>query len=297
MWRSEGKRRLRKDRSVDMKRGTPEHPKTKLLAQLLNIEIWGAVGLLELLWHFTAKYAPRGDIGRYSDREIAAALHWQRPTGERGVTPECKLSEALVTAKWVDRCPVNRLVVHDWPEHADQAVTKFLSRHRLSFVRTGDSLPEPEPEPMPVPDDSGQVLSVNERIQTSPPPPKPPAKAAAAAAAANGAIRPQNYPLTAAAVHESFPTAGEKLIGVLVRLASQAAAAVPNPHLAFSDEFCADAVRQCLLESPGQRSPGLFLTTVPRFIDVAMRNGLEAAVPKPPQRDNRSRIERIIDEL
>jgi len=133
-----------------MKRGTPDHPKTKLLAQLLNIDIWGAVGLLELLWHFTAKYAPQGDIGRYSDREIAAALHWQRPTGKKGVTPECRLSAALVDAKWVDRCPQHRLIVHDWKDHADQAVRKVLSRHRLSFVQPADIQPEPEPEPEPI---------------------------------------------------------------------------------------------------------------------------------------------------
>src|SRR5215471_3977010 len=128
-----------------MKRGTPDHPKTKLLAKLLNIDIWGAVGVLEMLWHFTAKFTPQGDIGKYTDKQIAAAIGWHRPTGKKGVTPECHLSDCLVEAKWVDRCPQHRLVVHDWEHHADQAVTKFLSRHRLSFVHPAAILPEPEP--------------------------------------------------------------------------------------------------------------------------------------------------------
>jgi hypothetical protein len=47
-----------------MKRGTPEHPKTAHLMAALSIPRPYAVGILELLWHFTARYAPRGDVGR-----------------------------------------------------------------------------------------------------------------------------------------------------------------------------------------------------------------------------------------
>lgn len=135
-----------------MKRGTPEHPKVAELCRLLNIGKAEAVGTLELLWHFTSKFAPQGDIGKYSDKAIAEAVAWQRPTGERGVTPECKLSEALVTAKWLDRCPTHRLLVHDWATHADQGVTKFLSRHCLEMYGQcpdKNSLPLPLPVHMP----------------------------------------------------------------------------------------------------------------------------------------------------
>jgi hypothetical protein len=134
-----------------LKRGTPDNPKVAHLAQLLNIELWGAVGILEILWHFTAKYCPCGDIGRFTDKQIAKAVGWQRPTGARGVTPECRLSDALVTAKWLDRCTCHRLVVHDWKDHADQAVTKFLDRHGISFVHTVAILPLPLPLPLPHP--------------------------------------------------------------------------------------------------------------------------------------------------
>lgn len=135
-----------------MKRGTPDHPKVAHLCQLLNIGKAEAIGTLELLWHFTAKFAPKGDIGKYPDSAIARAVEWQRPTGERGVTPGCKLSDALVTAKWLDRCPVHRLIVHNWSEHADQSVARNLARHKLAFVQPVTSLPEPEPEPEPLPE-------------------------------------------------------------------------------------------------------------------------------------------------
>jgi hypothetical protein len=128
-----------------MKRGTPEHPKTKLLAQLLNVDLSTAVGLLELLWHFTAKYAPQGDIGRYSDKQIAAALHWHRRSGKKGVPTEVRLRSALVQAEFMDTSLHHRLVVHDWNEHADQSVKRMLARRRLSFVQPADSLPEPVP--------------------------------------------------------------------------------------------------------------------------------------------------------
>jgi hypothetical protein len=133
-----------------MKRGTPEHPKTKALANILNIPWAHAVGILELLWHFTAKFAPQGDIGKYSDLVIAQAVGWQRPTGRRGVTPECTLSDALVEAKWLDRDPERRLIVHDWEDHMDQSVERILSRRGLVVVKPKLAVPEPLPEPIAI---------------------------------------------------------------------------------------------------------------------------------------------------
>ena len=59
-----------------MKRGTPDHPKVYELCELLKCDRPTAIGYLELLWHFAAKYAPQGDIGKYSDERIEAALDW-----------------------------------------------------------------------------------------------------------------------------------------------------------------------------------------------------------------------------
>lgn len=109
-----------------MKRGGPAHPKTQRLAIALDLPLYAAVGLLEMLWHFTAQYAPAGDLGKFSNREIEAHLRWQG-------MPDA-LVAALLTAGFVDEDPTNRLVVHDWHDHADQAVQRVLSRRGESFV-------------------------------------------------------------------------------------------------------------------------------------------------------------------
>jgi hypothetical protein len=146
-----------------MKRGTPEHPKVLDLCDRLKCDRPTAVGYLEMLWHFAAKYAPQGDIGRYSDRRIEGAMDWSG----RGKQPG-KLIEALVAARWIDRDAHHRLVIHDWSDHADDSVRKRLARAGLCFLDvrpkvTGQSgyadrklsrtqthfgcLPVPEPEP------------------------------------------------------------------------------------------------------------------------------------------------------
>ena len=109
-----------------MKRGGPQHPKTQRLALALDLPIYAAVGLLEMLWHFTAQYAPAGDLGKFSDQEIETHLRWQGPPSS--------LVPALVAARLVDPHPTHRLVVHDWHDHADQAVQRVLSRRGESFV-------------------------------------------------------------------------------------------------------------------------------------------------------------------
>ena len=148
-----------------MKRGTPRHPKIYALLRELGLPVRSrpvAIGYLEMLWHFTAEFAPQGDIGKYSDEWIEAALDW---TGKRG-----RLIEALTTSGWCEKSDRYRLIVHDWHDHADGAVAKRLTRLGLSFVSgkgkvTGQgepsrtkmsaanppALPVPVPVPVPVP--------------------------------------------------------------------------------------------------------------------------------------------------
>lgn len=138
-----------------MKRGTPLHPKTRRLARRLELPRYAVVGLLELLWHFTAQFARRGDVGRYADVDLADALAWDREPAE--------LITALVETGWLDEHPEHRLVVHHWHDHADEAVRKALQRAGEDFVdgvgirggrrptQSADvGLPEPEPMPMPL---------------------------------------------------------------------------------------------------------------------------------------------------
>jgi len=112
-----------------VKRGTPNHPKLQQLAEALGINEAWAVGLLELLFHVTARYAPQGNIGKWSDTAIAAHLRW--PKKER---PEI-LIEALISTGWLDRDPDHRLLVHEWEEHADQSVRKTLKLAAKDFIK------------------------------------------------------------------------------------------------------------------------------------------------------------------
>lgn len=137
------------------------------LARRLGIERALAVGTMECLWHWTARYAPRGDIGRYPDPMIAEGALWK---GEPAA-----LMSALIAERWVDVHSQYRLLVHNWHKHSDDAVKKYLSRNELTFafmsrrrpdrVRTvaaveallvapavAVAVAEPMPLPLPLPD-------------------------------------------------------------------------------------------------------------------------------------------------
>jgi len=109
-----------------MKRGTPEHPKVLSLMAELKMPLYSACGLLELLWHFAAKFALQGDVGRFSDKAIAKALGWR---GEAQ-----KLVSALVECGWLDRDKAHRLLIHDWKDHADQTVHRVLAGRKLEML-------------------------------------------------------------------------------------------------------------------------------------------------------------------
>lgn len=110
-----------------MKREALTHTKMKRLCRRLDIPQWQGVGLLESIWHLTARETPRGDIGKLSDEDIALAIDF------RG--DETAIIEALVAAGWLDRDPDERLIVHDWPEHCEDSVHTRLARAKQYFVR------------------------------------------------------------------------------------------------------------------------------------------------------------------
>lgn len=157
----------------------------------LGVPQWGAVGVLESLWHITAEFAYEGNIGRFPDDEIAELMGWK---GE----PR-QLIAALTIAGWLDECKVHRLVVHDWGLHADRAVKKRAGENGVKLLCRGQiagahgcapgvlvrahgcapPVPEPEPEPEPVPEPD-PVTGTPDAISLSLPPglDSPPLRAA-----------------------------------------------------------------------------------------------------------------------
>lgn len=117
----------------------------------LEIPLYAAVGLLEAMWNLTARETPQGNIGKLTDHDIADHLGW---TKEPSI-----LIDALVQSGWVEGHPDHRLIVHDWHDHADDAVRKSLQRSNLPFLsRNVATIPDrvetkpdknrlPEPEP------------------------------------------------------------------------------------------------------------------------------------------------------
>ena len=118
-----------------MKREAVSHTKMKRLCRRLDIPTWQAVGLLESIWLLTAREAPRGDIGKLSDEDIAIGIDY------RG--NEQPMIEALVHCGWLDRSDAFRLVVHDWADHADDSVHMKVARTKQYFVRTDGGFVRP----------------------------------------------------------------------------------------------------------------------------------------------------------
>lgn len=150
-----------------MKRGTPDHPKVAMLAVKLDVPLYAAVGILEMLWHFTAEFCPRGNVGKFPDKSICAGIKWGKS--------RINLIQVLLECGFLEAHSEHRLIVHDWQDHADQAVRRKLERAHEQFVTsqqlvavkplTSTSLPEPMPKPEPMPEPQPS--------QPSTPPPQP----------------------------------------------------------------------------------------------------------------------------
>lgn len=96
------------------------------LMRKLGVPLYAATGLLELVWNLTSTEAPQGNIGKIDDEDIADKVGWDDPAAT--------LIDALVDAGWLDRDDHYRLLVHDWPEHAENNVHTTLARQCLTFA-------------------------------------------------------------------------------------------------------------------------------------------------------------------
>jgi hypothetical protein len=97
----------------------------------LSVPRYVAVGVLESLWHFAAAYADDGDLGKFSDEDIAEFIGWDDAK---------MLLSALESTGWLDGRQI-----HDWTEHAPDYIKKRLARRT-----TADSGGQRRPtEPIP----------------------------------------------------------------------------------------------------------------------------------------------------
>jgi hypothetical protein len=132
-----------------------DHPKTLDFAAKLGVSLPTALGHLELLWAFTGKQSPQGNIGKWPDGAIARACHWMEdPTF---------FLQSLLQSGLLDAHEDHRYVVHDWAEHAPRWVRAKLAKLKMDFVTTAAPTVEPTVERTKRPtsaDCSGDSVSV-----------------------------------------------------------------------------------------------------------------------------------------
>lgn len=97
-----------------------------------------ANGIMERLWHYTAKMHPQGDIGASPDWAIADACGWEvAKRADRSGMSAAKvrqLIDGLLSVGWLDLDGRARLIVHDWADHADASVKRTLENKGLKFL-------------------------------------------------------------------------------------------------------------------------------------------------------------------
>lgn len=109
-----------------MKKGTDTLMKFKQLKRALDIPKYACKGLLQEMWDFASLNTPRGDIGRYSNSDLACEFDWSGDPDE--------LIGALVKFGWIDEHPEHRIVVHAWAEHCEDSIHMRLARAGMVFA-------------------------------------------------------------------------------------------------------------------------------------------------------------------
>ncbi len=141
-----------------MKREAFGHAKFRLVARDLKLPVFAAYGLMETIWNTASLRFPRGDIGRLSNEEIAAEIE-----GYEGDADE--LVDVLVARRLLDRDERHRLIVHDWPQHADDTVHWKLARAGQTFA---DGTPSKRAKPPKSTDDDGNRQRSSAKDRRSP---------------------------------------------------------------------------------------------------------------------------------
>lgn len=95
-----------------------DHPKMWRVADRLGLSAPATIGHLHLLWYFTLRFAPDGDLSRFRDPELARAAQWPGDAQE--------FVAALRETGWLDEYRV-----HDWQDYGG----KYIERKRANAER------------------------------------------------------------------------------------------------------------------------------------------------------------------
>lgn len=117
---------MQRQEGRQVKREAFTHPKLFDFACRLELSRVEAIGYLTLLIDWASDYAPQGDVGKWPNRVIAMACDWQSDADA--------FIEALVGAGWLDENDDHRLIIHDWPEHAQVWVRAKLAKSGKAFL-------------------------------------------------------------------------------------------------------------------------------------------------------------------
>ena len=128
-----------------MKEGTKEKLKFKKLKHQLRLPEFQVVGILESIWMLGRTSAQEGNVGKYSNEEIAVFIEYHGDADE--------LIEALVDCRWLDKDDQFRLVIHNWERHVPNYLRGAMKRHDKVFadevIRARDQMPNVDSDDRP----------------------------------------------------------------------------------------------------------------------------------------------------
>lgn len=107
--------------------GTLNHVKVKRLKRLLGIPLYSTMGVLESIWQLCMECCDEGNIGKFTDEEIAEHIEWHGSAQ--------KLIDALTESGWFDKCETERLVVHDWWAHCPDFIRNRVQKRKARRIK------------------------------------------------------------------------------------------------------------------------------------------------------------------
>lgn len=118
-----------------------DHPKTRKLARLLSVHRSQAIGHMMMVWWWALEYAQDGDLGRYSNDEIADAADWP---GD----PDLFVTSAVECGPdGADGFFNANLTIHNWDQYAGRLIDRRTSEaeRKRNYRRMSAGRPQDVP--------------------------------------------------------------------------------------------------------------------------------------------------------